>query len=340
MYTETNISKLSPAQISRLVNHHSVRIKHGSGHKIHLSKEQHKKLMAAHRKGCGINLTLDPYQIDIHKQLFGHGMKGRSRRGKGAIDDFFNNAGNDIKNTFVDAADQAGNFSENELPSFLIHQGIPIAAGAIGSTLMPFGGVGSALGRFGGMKLADYVGQQTGRGMKGRSRRGKGMLQFNHNNGIHHGGVIAKSFHGEGIKGRSRRGKGLVESIKKAKETVHHHYERGMHALDPREQQLIREIKHDLEHSPNDNRELVTRLKKYGKAVIHNGMHVGLPATFGTLGGMIAPEFGPVGPLLGGLTGKMLANEFTNQTGIGHKKNHPKVHHRKKKGGALMPAGY
>ena len=59
-YSIASLDKLSEAQISRLLNGHGVRVKHGSRHKIHLSKEQHKKLSRAHLKGSAVTLTLDP----------------------------------------------------------------------------------------------------------------------------------------------------------------------------------------------------------------------------------------------------------------------------------------
>ena len=66
MYSKTNIGKLSKAQISKLLKGHRVRVKSGSGHEISLSKEQHKKLTRAHKKGMGSTLQFDPYQIDMN----------------------------------------------------------------------------------------------------------------------------------------------------------------------------------------------------------------------------------------------------------------------------------
>jgi len=80
MYHKTSIQRLSPAQISKLLNGHRVRVKHGHGHEVHLSSEQHKKLHAAHRKGAGITMELDPYQIQMHQHLRGH---SRRRHGEG-----------------------------------------------------------------------------------------------------------------------------------------------------------------------------------------------------------------------------------------------------------------
>ena len=72
-YHEINLEKLSHNQILKLLRGERIRVKHGHGHKIHASHEQHKKIMAAHRKGCGVTMQFDPYQIDHHKS---HGLFG------------------------------------------------------------------------------------------------------------------------------------------------------------------------------------------------------------------------------------------------------------------------
>jgi hypothetical protein len=83
MYHEIGIEHLSPTQISRILNGHAVRVKHGTGHKIHVSKEQHKKILTAHRKGSAVNLTMDPFQISHHQHLRGHGHSVHYGHGEG-----------------------------------------------------------------------------------------------------------------------------------------------------------------------------------------------------------------------------------------------------------------
>ena len=51
MYHPVSIVHLSANQISKLLNGHPVRVKHGQGHQIEVSAEQHKKLQKAHAKG-------------------------------------------------------------------------------------------------------------------------------------------------------------------------------------------------------------------------------------------------------------------------------------------------
>ena len=69
MYEEAGIAPLSKTQISKLLNHHSVRVKPGQHHKVHLSKEQMKKHLKSMQKGVGYTLTLDPYQRELHQHL-------------------------------------------------------------------------------------------------------------------------------------------------------------------------------------------------------------------------------------------------------------------------------
>jgi len=61
MYEEATIQKLSQPQIKKLLKGQPVRVKHGSGMSVMMSKAQHKKLMSAHKKGAGTILQLDPY---------------------------------------------------------------------------------------------------------------------------------------------------------------------------------------------------------------------------------------------------------------------------------------
>lgn len=78
MYHKVPIQKLSHAQILKLLKGERVRVKHGSGHEIHASEEQHKKIMNAHKKGCGTTLQFDPFQqqMEAHHVLRSIGGKG------------------------------------------------------------------------------------------------------------------------------------------------------------------------------------------------------------------------------------------------------------------------
>ena len=79
MYHPTEIEPLSKAQVSKLLSGQPTRVKHGRGHKIAVSAEQHKKLHKAHQKGAGITLVLDPYQQEMHSHMHGEGFLSKAK---------------------------------------------------------------------------------------------------------------------------------------------------------------------------------------------------------------------------------------------------------------------
>jgi hypothetical protein len=85
MYHKVGIQNLSPTQVSRILNGHRVRIKSGKGQEMHLSNEQHKKLTSASKKGCGITVEFDPYQMDMNQHLRG-AKKTKAMKGDGFFD--------------------------------------------------------------------------------------------------------------------------------------------------------------------------------------------------------------------------------------------------------------
>jgi len=168
MYSPAEFAPLSQASLKRLLKGNTVRVQHGSGLKLHLSKAQMKKHMSSKKKGKGYNLTLDPYQSDM--------------MGKGFFEDIgsaFKSFGDTVNKEVIQPIAQEGEKYGKELASALIHEGIP----AVGSTLggvagATLGGLtanpllamgselaGSQLGQYGGTKLADYIGQKTGYGL-------------------------------------------------------------------------------------------------------------------------------------------------------------------------------
>ena len=66
MYHPIGIDKLSENQLSRLRNGHSVRVKLGSHHTVHLTGHQIRRLHTAHKNGKAMTLTFDPYQMEAH----------------------------------------------------------------------------------------------------------------------------------------------------------------------------------------------------------------------------------------------------------------------------------
>lgn len=77
MYQQVPIQKLSHAQILKLLKGERIRVKHGAHHTIHASKEQHKKIMSAHKKGKGCCIQLDPYQQGMPEHLMLNTKKGK-----------------------------------------------------------------------------------------------------------------------------------------------------------------------------------------------------------------------------------------------------------------------
>ena len=72
MYHQIGIQKLSHSQILKLLKGDRIRVKHGSNHTIHASQEQHKKIMACHKKGKGCTIQFDPFQTQMEEH---HGLK-------------------------------------------------------------------------------------------------------------------------------------------------------------------------------------------------------------------------------------------------------------------------
>ena len=156
-YTLTDFAPLSKASINKLLKGHTIRVKHGSGLKMHLSKAQIKKHLSAMKKNKGYNLQFDPYQMQMH--------------GEG----FFEDLGKLIKKKVIKPLKKEG----KKLASTLIHKGIPVVTSTLGGlagevvgdlTGNPvLGGIaGSELGNLGGNKLADYIGKKTGYGLKAK----------------------------------------------------------------------------------------------------------------------------------------------------------------------------
>ena len=90
MYEKAGIAPLSQTQVSRLLNHHSVRVKPGNHHTIELSKEQMKKHRKAQMKGTGHTLMFDPFQVANMQHLRQEvGKRLKSRGGRLLIDEPF-----------------------------------------------------------------------------------------------------------------------------------------------------------------------------------------------------------------------------------------------------------
>ena len=87
-YKKISVTHLSNNQKRKLMKGEGVRVKHGSGEEIHVSKEQHKKLMKAYDNGKSATICFDPYQHEIHG---------------GSLGSWFKKAGHTLKNGFEKA---------------------------------------------------------------------------------------------------------------------------------------------------------------------------------------------------------------------------------------------
>ena len=206
MYLESGIEKLSPTQVSKLLNGHGVRVKHGSHHKVHLSSEQHKKLHRAHAKGKASTITFDPFQIQSHQHLREHSKHHSKHHLKGGTTakDWLSNQYNQIPEAYhpgIESLAHAGlsqagfglkkrgrprkhhakggnvfddiknaftdrNVWEKQVPRALIDYGIPYAVGS------EFGPLGS----FAASQFTPMIKRQAGLGLRKKKTHGGSLL--------------------------------------------------------------------------------------------------------------------------------------------------------------------
>lgn len=163
MYNEVGIGKLSEPQIRKLLKGERVRIKHGSHHMVHLSHEQHKKLMAAHKKGSGITMQADPYQQElIGGSTFAQRLAERTRHAFAPVARAFTPARmHEIGNAF------------KPLGNELLHSAVSGLKGLVGSSkyASPFA---SSINQ--GLDSLEHQGHESiaGAGLKSHKRRGRG----------------------------------------------------------------------------------------------------------------------------------------------------------------------
>ena len=74
MYHKIGINELSQPQIQKLLKGDRIRVKFGKGLEINASEEQYKKIGKAHKKGCGVTIQFDPYQMENHQFMRGQGV--------------------------------------------------------------------------------------------------------------------------------------------------------------------------------------------------------------------------------------------------------------------------
>ena len=138
--------------------------------------------------GYKIMTTNNKYNEMNHHSLIKHHMDGLEMALHGAglggsIGSFFRDMGHSIDNSIIQPAkhvaenvgQETEHFGTRTLPSYLIHKGIPAVTQGIGTVAGSpagfFGGVaGGMAGKEVGERLANYTGDKTGYGIRGRGR--------------------------------------------------------------------------------------------------------------------------------------------------------------------------
>jgi len=205
MYQKIGIQKLSQPQISKLLNGHRIRVKHGSGMEINCSQEQCKKIAKAHKKGCGSTIQFDPYQIQQHHQIM---------RGDGFFSDLAKTA---VKTLAPVAIDALSGYAKNRVEGMGVYKSrFGKALAPAGSALFPAGyGVNPNIDSVGsGVKRK--VGRPKGKGFFGDLA--KGAVKTLAPVAIDALSNYAKSRVGNGVKPKrkapkKRKGKGLGEDV-------------------------------------------------------------------------------------------------------------------------------
>jgi hypothetical protein len=173
MYTLYGVQKLSEGQKSRLRNGHPVRIKKGSGNKLHLTDAQIKKLESAAKKGASYTINFDVEQKTKHGSgLWGDiatKLKKIAVQNRDLINPIIGRARSYAKSGIKKLADKASAKVDELTPEI---QG----EGIVGDILKGISSVASMTGL--GMKkrgrprkiLTEVVGKKV------RAKKGKGIL--------------------------------------------------------------------------------------------------------------------------------------------------------------------
>ena len=213
MYLKVGIKKLSNTQIGKLRNGHRIRVSHGNDHQIYASSEQHKKINKAHKKGCGVTIEFDPYQIDQHRQ--GEGFFGEIAKGA-------------LKTLAPIAIDAASKYAKQRIEGSALYpagygQGMfgDLAKGAL-KTLAPI--AIDAASKYAKKKI-EGSGVRKSRKPRKTTRKGKGMFGDLAKGALKTLGPVAldlatsyakKKIEGSGVRRRKpRKGKGIFGDIAK-----------------------------------------------------------------------------------------------------------------------------
>jgi len=370
MYSTASFAPISKPSLKKLMKGRAVRVQHGTGMNLHLSKVQHKKHHSTKMKGKGYNLTFDPYQIQMHHQMMGQG--------------FFDDIGSAFTEHIINPTKQAfqhdviaptehlinsvpatfENFGKQlkrggtklgkQVASQLIHKGIPMAASTLGGvagsaagalTGNPLGvyageAAGSTLGGMAGDQLANYVGKKTGYGLL--SHAVKALAPHAKKALIHVGKEVGKHVLSKGLEHAEKMAlhHGVSPHVVHESKMVAHHVASGNHL--PPEHMVHEVMEGALQHHPH-----YARVKGMMNEMFGHGMHrmhggtalIDQPFTVrqavDTSSHFVKDPMGTFGFGVGepGMIATLAHNAGIRGFGL-------KKHKKHKKGGALMAAGY
>jgi len=119
MYHSTGVQKLSETQKSKLRNGHPVRIKAGSGNKLHLTDPQIRKLQSAHKRGAAYTLTMHPEQAEKHGEGFFGDIASKAKAFARKHKDLINPIINRVKSTVHGGIDKLSNKAKEKLEELI-----------------------------------------------------------------------------------------------------------------------------------------------------------------------------------------------------------------------------
>ena len=119
MYHSTGVGKLSETQKSKLRNGHPVRIKAGSGNKLHLTDPQIRKLQSAHKRGAAYTLTMHPEQAEKHGEGFFGDIASKAKAFARKHKDLINPIINRVKSTVHGGIDKLSNKAKEKLEELI-----------------------------------------------------------------------------------------------------------------------------------------------------------------------------------------------------------------------------
>ena len=318
MYHTISISNLSKPQLSKLLRGKPVRVKLGGTHKINVSAEQKKKLMSAHKKGKGMNLTFDPYQMQMHGGMRGKGGFDFLDPNKNGVADAFRPVTEPIRETFTPDLGR-------DIAKEAIYKGLPIVGSTLGGIAgSEFGPVGAMAGSYAGGEAgrmtANKIGELSGLGVRRRGRPKKAGA-------LYVAGMKGKGNFWEDVAPATTYLRPVGDAL--VDKTVEKIKGAGM-------RKAGRKSPHGL-HGMG----LFSDLKKGASKALHLAQTnpvVGMVAT--KLLDQIPTAAKALGAYagneqLGSMAGHVLRQGIKAKTGLGLKKRKP----RKKKGGALLVAG-